>query len=77
MKMIPCEEVARLLWQYMDRELDAATFERLQEHIRQCRDCGPRHEFEARLRTIIRQKCAGQPAPEPLRRRLLALLQDL
>ncbi len=77
MKMIPCEEVVRLVWQYMDRELDESTYRQLQAHIRQCRDCGPRHDFEARLRAIIQGKCAGQPAPERLRRRLLAMLQDL
>lgn len=77
MRMIPCEEVVRLVWQYMDRELDESTYRQLQEHIRQCRDCGSRHDFEARLRAIIQEKCAGQPAPERLRRRLLAMLQDL
>jgi len=69
MSTMHCEEVVRLLWRYMDREL--------QEHIRECRHCEPRHEFEARLRAIIRQKCAGRPAPETLRRRVLALLQEL
>lgn len=77
MRMIPCEEVVRLVWQYMDRELDESTYRQLQAHIRQCRDCGPRHDFEVRLRAIIQGKCAGQPAPERLRRRLLAMLQDL
>ncbi len=77
MSTLHCEEVVRLLWQFMDRELDPATTRRLQEHIRECRNCGPRHEFEARLRAIIQEKCAGQPAPEPLRRRVMALLQEI
>ena len=77
MSTMHCEEVVRLLWRYMDRELDPETDRQLQEHIRECRHCEPRHEFEARLRTIIRQKCAGRPAPETLRRRVLALLQEL
>jgi mycothiol system anti-sigma-R factor len=77
MTMIPCEEVARLLWQYMDRELDEPTYRRLQEHIRQCRDCSPRHDFEMQLQAIIQQKCRGEAAPESLRRRLRAMLQDL
>ena len=76
MSTVHCEEVVRLLWRYMDRELDPDTYRRLREHVRQCRNCGPRHEFEARLRSIIQEKCAGQPAPEALRRRVMALLQD-
>ena len=77
MSTVHCEEVVRLLWRYMDRELDPDTSRQLQEHVRQCRSCGPRHEFEARLRAIIQEKCAGQPAPEALRRRVMALLQEL
>ncbi|MBI3975776.1 MAG: mycothiol system anti-sigma-R factor [Armatimonadetes bacterium] len=77
MTMMPCEEVARLLWQFMDRELDPVTARALAQHIRACRGCGPRHEFEARLRAIIQEKCAGEPAPEHLRRRVLALLSDI
>lgn len=76
MSTVHCEEVVRLLWRYMDRELDPNTHRQLQEHVRQCRNCGPRHEFEARLRSIIQEKCAGQPAPEALRRRVMALLQE-
>ncbi len=77
MSAVHCEEVVRLLWQYMDRELDPDASRLLQEHIRQCRNCGPRHEFEARLRAIIQEKCAGRPAPEALRRRVMAILQEL
>ncbi len=77
MSAIHCAEVVRLLWQYMDRELDPQTSRLIREHLRLCRDCGGRHEFELRLREIIRQRCAGRPAPEALRRRLRAMLQAL
>lgn len=73
----PCREVARFLWQFMDQELDPATARELAEHVRDCYGCGPRIEFEARLRAIIREKCAGVPAPERLRRRVLILLREL
>ncbi len=76
MSAVHCEEVVRLLWQYMDRELDAAAARKLQQHLRECRDCGPRHEFETRLRAIIQEKCAGRRAPESLRRRIMAILQE-
>lgn len=75
MTSVHCEEVVRLLWLYLDRELEPEAARRLEAHVRECRDCGPRHEFEARLRAIIREKCAGRPAPEALRRRLLSLRQ--
>ncbi len=73
----PCDKVIHLLWQYMDRELDEAAYRRLQEHLRECGECESRHEFETRLRAIIQEKCAARRAPVALRRRVLALLQDL
>lgn len=72
----PCADVERLLWRFIDRELDDVTVEELRRHLRFCDDCGDRHEFEVRLRAIIRQKCAGR-APESLRRRVLELLREL
>ncbi len=77
MTRTPCREVARLLWQFMDHELDPASTRRLAEHVRDCHGCGPRIEFEARLRAIIQEKCAGARAPEHLRRRVLALLREI
>ncbi|MGH2627660.1 MAG: mycothiol system anti-sigma-R factor [Anaerolineales bacterium] len=73
----PCREAARLLWQFMDQELDPATTRELAQHVRDCHGCGPRAEFELRLRAIIREKCAGEPAPLRLRQRVLALLREL
>ncbi|MGH2453792.1 MAG: mycothiol system anti-sigma-R factor [bacterium] len=73
----PCSDVARLLWQFMDQEVDPATSRRLAAHIRDCRGCGPRAEFEARLRAIIQEKCAGEPAPVHLRLRIHALLRQI
>lgn len=72
-----CDEVLRLLWQFMDRELDRPTYERVEEHFRRCQPCQDLHEFEVRLREIIRMKCTGEAAPETLRRRLRQLLADL
>ncbi len=77
MSASPCEKAIHLLWQYMDRELDQGAHQRLQEHLRECRECGSRHEFEERLRAIIQEKCIARRAPAALRRRVLALLQDL
>ncbi len=77
MSASPCDKVIHLLWQYMDRELDEAASRRLQEHLRECRECGSRHEFEERLRAIIQEKCTAGRAPTALRRRVLALLQGL
>ncbi|HEV8339085.1 MAG TPA: mycothiol system anti-sigma-R factor [bacterium] len=77
MKERPCREVARLLWQFIDQELDPATTRELAQHVRDCHGCGPRAEFEMRLRAIIQEKCVGEPAPERLRLRVLALLREL
>jgi len=77
MRGSPCREVVRLLWQFMDQELDPVTARQLAEHVRDCHGCGPRAQFEIRLRAIIQEKCTGEPAPQRLRLRVLALLREL
>mgnify|MGYP006309632291 CR=1 FL=1 len=68
-----CEEVIERLLTFLDRELDSDTSERIDAHLRRCRDCFTRAEFERRLRARIHD--AGYTAaPETLHRRLRRMI---
>lgn len=47
---INCEEALRLLATYLDGELDGAEQGDLQRHLKVCRSCYSRAEFERRLK---------------------------
>jgi hypothetical protein len=48
-----CEEALRLLAAYLDGELDVAEGESVEHHLRLCRSCWSRAEFERRLKAQL------------------------
>jgi anti-sigma factor (TIGR02949 family) len=47
---INCDEALRRLFEYLDHELDAQRHAEVEEHLRTCRACYSRAEFERRLK---------------------------
>ncbi len=62
-KQIDCEEALRRLFEYLDRELDAARHAEVEQHLHTCRACYSRAEFERRLKG--RLGALGQEPPPP------------
>ncbi len=74
MSDVNCSQLLERLWAYLDGEADEELCSDLQAHIAECLPCRQHAEFERRLRIIIRHKCRGERAPEPLRLELVRLL---
>ena len=71
---ISCEEVISKLYDYLDQELGGSTCVDIDEHIKDCRECFSRAEFERALR----KKVAGSieaDTPADTRNRLEALIK--
>ena len=71
---ISCEEVISKLYDYLDQELAGSTQVDIDEHIKDCRECFSRAEFERALR----KKVAGSieaDTPADTRNRLEALIK--
>jgi predicted anti-sigma-YlaC factor YlaD len=48
-----CEDALRLLAGYLDHELGATEHEVVEQHLRRCRSCWSRAEFERRLKVQL------------------------
>lgn len=72
---IDCEDVVRQLLEYLDRELDEGSIRAIEEHLRHCRGCFSRAEFERRLSERVAESGKAE-APESLRRRVHVLLES-
>jgi len=70
-----CDEAVEKLWQYLDRELDDRMVADVEHHLRECRECFSKAEFERRLRVLLRRSCGCERAPLQLRARLSQLLR--
>lgn len=60
-RLINCQEALQRLFDYLDHELDAARREEMEQHLKICRACYSRAEFEKRLKL----KLAGAGAERP------------
>ncbi len=66
---IDCARVVERLYDYIDQELDEKLAEQIREHLRLCKRCFPRYDFEkAFLRFLSMQ--GRLSAPPELRRRI-------
>lgn len=66
---IDCADVVAQLYEYIDEELDDEMVSRIREHLRLCKRCFPRYDFEkAFLRFLAEQ--GRLSAPAELRRRI-------
>jgi len=70
---LTCEEALRLLAAYLDEELHGGSREGVEHHLKTCRGCYSRAEFERRLKGEIKRigREAIPPAFEQRVRRLL------
>lgn len=66
------EDAQQLLNELFDPETSAARVAEIRRAIERCPECFGRYESEQTVRSLVRDCCGGQKAPEPLRERIIA-----
>lgn len=74
--MKDCNEVARELHAYLDRELVPGEVAQVGEHLRRCPDCFELVRFESGVLKLIKRDCGAERAPDCLREKLVAILNS-
>lgn len=72
-RALSCEEVIERLFDYLDCELAPQEASDVEWHLRRCRDCFTRAEFERRLRARVSATGMAK-APPRLHQRIRTLL---
>jgi anti-sigma factor (TIGR02949 family) len=72
---IGCEQALKRLLEFIDRELPDSERERMEQHLRTCRSCFSRMEFESRLKRRL-ATLASDDVPVRSRERILELLKQ-
>jgi anti-sigma factor (TIGR02949 family) len=70
-----CDDALRLLAQYLDRELSDGEHADMERHLRTCRSCFSRAEFERRLKGELAALTAAD-VPTALQDRIRVLLDS-
>src|SRR5437763_586381 len=71
-----CEEAKKLMDGYLDGELDPITNQRIEEHLRDCRNCEQAYQAHAALIRTIGNEAPYYNAPAKLRERIQSSLRD-
>jgi mycothiol system anti-sigma-R factor len=69
-----CQETARQLNGYVDRELSEEEVKQVRSHLDDCPPCQHCFEFQAELKRLVRKECSSEDTPERLRQWLQKLL---
>ncbi len=73
--MIPCSEVIRVLWDYLDGELTAERAEEIRRHLEVCAGCRAVTQFEEEFLRAVRRLLDVPPPGGELRARVVATLR--
>jgi len=73
-RKIDCDQAVKLLFQYLDNELERTNHAAMEKHLQSCRSCFSHMEFEKRLKNMIRESNADT-APDDLRARIKKLTE--
>ena len=68
--MYTCTECARLLYRFLDGELEETELTRIRLHLEGCPQCRGRVHFEGAVRRTIGRAVRGAACPDELRARL-------
>jgi len=69
-----CEQVLKLVLQFIDRELEGDEHAELERHLESCRSCYSRVEFERRLKGRLHD-LSHEDAPAALQDKVLKLIK--
>ena len=72
---IQCEEALNRLFTYLDHELRGHRHAEMERHLKTCRSCFSRAEFERRLKSQLTE-VAQEKASTSLEQRIFALLKS-
>lgn len=73
--MIPCSEVIRVLWDFLDGELSAERTDEIRRHLEICAGCRAVTEFEEEFLRSVRRLLDVPPPRAELRARVVAALR--
>ena len=72
----PCDKCEEVLQPYLDREQTDAERQEAEEHLKDCKYCRKRYQFEEGLRRLVRQAVV-EPMEPALKQRLSELRLEL
>ncbi len=72
-----CEEALRKLYEVIDKEASEIDAQEVKEHLRHCRSCMARYQFEEMFKTFVIDKASSPAKSEFLKGKIISQIQHL
>ncbi len=69
-----CEEVSKVLFLFVDNEMEADLLVLFRAHMERCPGCADKIHYTRKLLLVVRERCVRCSAPHALKRRILTSL---
>jgi mycothiol system anti-sigma-R factor len=73
---VNCTEILGRLYEFVDRELDAGYWQRLEGHLHECAPCMEQVDVERLMKSLVARSCCEQAPPE-LRQRVIFSIRQV
>lgn len=74
---ISCQDAVKLLYEYLDGELQDVSEEEVRAHFEACQRCFPHLKLEAAFRDAVKRASCSECAPPELREKLVSLIAEV
>lgn len=75
--MIDCKQALLKLFDYIDGELNPTDYAEVEEHLKNCKHCFGKAEFQRMTKRIIREKAGNESVPVELKNSILNRINQL
>jgi mycothiol system anti-sigma-R factor len=73
---VNCGEVLERLYEFVDQELDASYWQKLQGHLNECAPCLQQVDVERLMKSMVARSCC-EKAPQELRQRVIFSIRQV
>ena len=73
----PCGEVLADVYVYLDGEQDAASYDKVRQHLDECAPCLRQYGLEQAVKALVARCCGSDRAPRELRDRVNLRIQQV
>ena len=72
-----CRQALHRLYHYLDRELDSSEYMDVEQHLRNCKGCFGKAEFERIMKEVVKDRCQKERGPEHFKDRIMELIHQI
>ncbi len=72
-----CKQALMKLYNYLDNELSPEDYSEVEAHLKTCKKCFAKAQYERIIQEVVRKRCQTDPVPISLKTEIIARIRQL